>query len=220
MSNFLSRVQTLPDAPPPNDNPASIKGNVPLEHRRHLANLMAYHIANHPGSRVFAHSELGGLKQTELYVRWIDASGKAELLPEDLPQDRLRKLPLQGQTVCEITVTEETREDMLNVHGVLAGAFGMTMVDVGTFSALFIVSLMTGIDATGTSATFNLVWHSAARMGMELRMVSTTLSVGGSMMAARAEVYEKKTSRLLLSAIQTISPFNKKSKTSSSGAKL
>jgi len=201
--DFLSKAKKLPAAPAPNDDPAGIKGNITLEKKQLAANIFAWHIANFPGSRVFGHQELSNLKLAEVSVRKVGMGEQKELVGENEPEEVLRKLPLEGQTVCELVV----EEGMLNVHGTFAGGCSAHMVDIGTFSPLLILSLATGIDATGMSTAMNLVWHAGATKGTQLRMVSTTLSMGGRVTAARTEVYDKKTSRLLISAVHTIAPF-------------
>ncbi|PCH40751.1 hypothetical protein WOLCODRAFT_162511 [Wolfiporia cocos MD-104 SS10] len=216
--DFLAKARKLSPAPAPNDDPTKIKGNISLDKKQLAANIFAWHIANYPGSNVFGHSELKNLRLSEVYVRRVGMGKQTELVGEDEPAEALRSIALEGQTVCEVTV----EKNMLNVHGALAGGCSAHMLDIGTFSPLLILSLVTGIDATGMSTAMNIVWHSAASLGMELVMVSTTLTLGGRVTAARAEMYDKKTARLLVSGVHTIAPFqapSRKRKADTSGEK-
>jgi len=172
---------------------------------------MFRHIAHYPDSRVFGHEALANMKFAETYIRRVGMGEQNELVGEDETPEVLRTLPLEGQTVCEITA----EEGMLNVHGILSGGCCAHLVDVGTFSSLLMLSLATGNDATGVSAALNIIWHAPAPKGTQLRIVSTTLSLGGSVTAARCEVYNKITSRLLISAVHTINPFSKASSSKS-----
>lgn len=201
--DIIARARKLPSAPPPNDDPAQIKGNMTLEMKRLGASIFAWHIANYPGSHVFGHDALANLKFAEVCIRRVGMGGQHVLVREDEDPEELRKISLESQTVCELTVDE----GMLNVHGMLAGGCSAHLVDVGTFSSLLMLSLITGINANGVSTSMNIVWHGGAPHGTELRMVSTTLSMGGAIIAARAEVYDKRTSKLLISASHTIAPF-------------
>ncbi|KAH9927338.1 HotDog domain-containing protein [Fomitopsis serialis] len=220
--DFISKVRRLPPAPPPNDNPASIKGNLALEKKQLSVNILAWHIANFPDSRVFGHAELKDLRLVETHV-WKNNMGEnVELLEETISPVDARQHSLQGQTVCEVTVTEE----MLNVHGTLAGGCSAHLIDIGTFSSLLTLSMVTGTDYTGVSTSLNITYHAPAKPGAELRMVSTSISTSGRVVAARAEVYDKRTSKLLVSAVHTIAPFqtaqtqNKPSRRDNSKARL
>ncbi|EPT00814.1 hypothetical protein FOMPIDRAFT_1121627 [Fomitopsis schrenkii] len=196
--DFISKSQLLSPAPFPNDDPASIKGNVSTEQKRLSGNVFAWHIANFPGSRVFGHSVFKDLKLTAIYIWTMNAGEIAELFEDTMSREAIR-----GQTICELTVTEE----MLNVHHTFAGGCSAHLVDIGTFSSLLTLSVVTGIDYTGLSTALNITFHSPAVLGTQLKMVSSSISTSGRIMAARAEVYDKKTSRLLVSAVHTIAPF-------------
>ncbi|KAI0920803.1 hypothetical protein AcW1_005024 [Taiwanofungus camphoratus] len=156
--NFLTKARQLPRAPAPNHDPAAIKGNISVENKQLAANIFAWHIANYPGSKVFGHSETKGLRLAEVSVRKVGMGAPGELVEEDESVENLKNVLLEGQTICEITVDEE----MLNVHGSLAGGCAAHFVDIGTFSPLLILSLVTGIDALGVSMALNLVWHAPA----------------------------------------------------------
>jgi len=181
----LVRLRSFPKAPPPNHDASAIQGSITLEEKQLNANIFAYHIAHSSGSNVFANKELSGLKLVEVNVIKSD-DGKT----------------LQGRTVSELVISES----MLNVHGTMAGGFAATLLDICTFSSLFAVGLPTGVDASGVSTAMNLLWHGPAALGTVLRIVSTSLTIGGRASASRAEVYDATTGRLLVSAVHTMAP--------------
>lgn len=104
--DLVSRIKQLPPAPPPNNVPADIKGNMSLENKRLGSKVFAYHIAHYPDSRVFGHEALANMKFAETYIRRVGMGEQNELVGEDETPEVLRTLPLEGQTVCEITAEE------------------------------------------------------------------------------------------------------------------
>lgn len=103
---FVAQWRKLPAAPAPNDDPAAIKGNVSLEMKELGARILAWHVADYPGSRVFGHDALAKLKFAEVTIRKVGMGEAPEPVREDLSAEALRGLPLEAQTVCEITVDE------------------------------------------------------------------------------------------------------------------
>ncbi|OCH94489.1 hypothetical protein OBBRIDRAFT_769543 [Obba rivulosa] len=207
--------RNLPPAPAPNYHPEAILGNLTLEQKQHSVNILAFNIAHHAGSRVFGHDVAKGLKLTEAWVRPLTMGVRDDLIDASpsAPSEQLginSKKALRGHTVCEILV----EEGMMNVHGGLAGACAVLLLDIATFSSLFTLSLVAGVSAWGLSTAMNITWHAAARQGTQLRFVSTTLSHGGRVSAARCEVYDAKTAKLLISAVHTIAPLKTSSNSS------
>ena len=89
----LARLRTFSPAPAPNDHPEDIAGNVSLDEKRLNANILGYHVAHSPESRVFANDAIRGLKLVEVNVRersQVRAGGKV----------------MEAETICEITVEE------------------------------------------------------------------------------------------------------------------
>ncbi|TFK86283.1 hypothetical protein K466DRAFT_646481 [Polyporus arcularius HHB13444] len=186
-------LRAFPAAPAPNDDPSKVKSNIAEDNVRLCQNVLAYHIAHHPDSRVFGHEQASGLTMTEVTVNPRGA-GKEGKNPR--PDD------FEAVTVCELTV----QEGMLNVHGTLAGPCAMLVIDLATFAPLFALSALTGVDASGFSTSMNIVWHAPAVAGMTLRFVGTTLSFRARMASARCEVYDKKKGTLIISATHVIAP--------------
>ncbi|EMD40337.1 hypothetical protein CERSUDRAFT_79996 [Gelatoporia subvermispora B] len=194
----------LPSAPAPNDRPDDIKGNLSLEQRQHAVNILAFHVAHHPDSRVFGHDVAKGLELVEAWVKPVMMGAQSDSVDVSANQQHEQEsgTALRGRTICEILV----EEGMLNVHRSLAGACAVLLLDIATFSSLFVLSLVSGVDAWGVSTAMNITWHAPAGRGTKLRFVSTTLSLGGRLSAARCEIYDAQSARLLISAVHTISP--------------
>ncbi|KAI0323661.1 hypothetical protein GY45DRAFT_1219824, partial [Cubamyces sp. BRFM 1775] len=174
----LRRFRSFPKAPAPNDDIAAVKSNLPSDAVELQQNILAYHVAHHPGSSVFGHDQAKGLKLVELYVRPRSSE-------DDDPARKAR---------------------MLNVHGTLAGPCLTLFLDVASFSALFALGTIVNMDPSGFSTSMNIVWHAPATRGMTLRFVNRSLSLTPRLGAARCEVYDKRTGRLLASATQIVSP--------------
>ena len=90
----LDRLLKFPKAPAPNDDPASIKGNLPLEWKQLLVNILHFHSGDYPGSRVFGNEQSTGLKLVEVSV-----GNRHGGLSETEKLD-----DLEATTVCELVV--------------------------------------------------------------------------------------------------------------------
>ena len=101
--NSLSRLRSLPRAPAPNADPTSVKTNLPEADVILNQNILAFHIAHHPGSAVFGNTQSGHLKLAEVYVR---RRGSAEPYPPAETLQTAKPADLEGVTVCELTVTK------------------------------------------------------------------------------------------------------------------
>lgn len=97
----IDRLRAFPAAPAPNDDPSKVKSNLAEDDVRLCQNVLAYHIAHHPDSRVFGHEQASGLTMTEVTVNARGAAkekGKEGKKPR--PDD------FEAVTVCELTVQE------------------------------------------------------------------------------------------------------------------
>ncbi|KAH9891959.1 hypothetical protein C8Q73DRAFT_96940 [Cubamyces lactineus] len=230
LDDRLRRLRAFPRAPAPNDDIAAVRSNLPSDIVELQQNILAYHVAHHPGSSVFGHGQAKGLKLVEVHVRSRsseegDPAEKARQSlppgtenaklgtstslqpnpspsPSPSPSPKPRTDDLEALTVCEVEVVD----GMLNVHGTLAGPCLTLFLDVASFSALFALGTVVNFDPSGFSTSMNIVWHAAATRGMTLRFVNRSLSLTPRMGTARCEVYDKKTARLLASATQIVSP--------------
>lgn len=111
-----------------------------------------------------------------------------------------------ARVVCEVEVTK----DMLNMFEIMHGACGAYLVDICTSTSLAVLALATSSNIISVSQTLNLVYHGGARVGTKLRIVSTTITNYGRLMASRCEIYDKETERILVSGVQTkVDPGNK-----------
>ncbi|KAI0768965.1 hypothetical protein BD413DRAFT_478496 [Trametes elegans] len=205
----LQRLRSFPRAPPPNQDSSTVISNLPDHLVQLQQNILAYHIAHHPdppARSAYGSEHAKSLKLVEAYVRPREEGGGATsgenacqspgTAPNISPDDLL------ATTVCETQV----EEGMLNVHGTLAGACATLLIDLSTFSSLFVLGTVTNIDPSGFSTSMHLVWHAPATCGMTLRLVATSLSLKPRLASARCEVFDKRTGALLVSATQVVSP--------------
>jgi len=152
-----------------------IAGNVSAADKQLNANILAYFLGG------FA-SDIGSrIKLVRIDV-WKKEGGRME-----------------ARAVCEIEVTK----DMANVYGIMHGACGAYLVDGCSTLPLVVIGLATNSNRTGVSQTLNLVYHSGARVGTKLSIVSTSITALGRVMASRCEIYDKATERILVSAVHT-----------------
>ncbi|KAI0655498.1 hypothetical protein C8Q70DRAFT_923490 [Cubamyces menziesii] len=175
----LRHLRSFPRAPAPNDNIAAVKSNLPDDLVELQQNILAYHVAHHPGSSVFGHDQAKGLKLVELYVRSRSSEedsvqkSRQSLPPgtENAKPSTMKVKPrtddLEALTVCEVDVQDgkcpsSTGRRMLNVHGTLAGPCLTLFLDVASFSALFALGTVVNMDPSGFSTSMNIVWHAAA----------------------------------------------------------
>jgi len=120
---------------------------------------------------------------------------------------------LEAQLVLEIDVTE----DMCNVYGTMHGACAALLVDLGASGPLIAVGIATGTDTSGMSQTMDLIFHNAPRLGSKLRIVSTSVTVGGRLKTGRTEIWDKSGDKLYVSGTHSkvnIPPQGKSKKSS------
>nr|GAT42742.1 predicted protein [Mycena chlorophos] len=116
-----------------------------------------------------------------------------EMSVEPAP-DRAGKM--EATTVAEVTVTKH----MLNGAGMLHGATLTYLVDNCASTPLVVLGLMTGTNGVGVTQGMNVLFHAPAPLGTILRVTSTSISMGGRVMAARCEITDKVSGRVVASA--------------------
>jgi len=132
--------------------------------------------------RGFADSVGGRVRITEVSIR-----------PKDEEPEKL-----ESYVVCE-TVVEE---DMVNGGGNIHGACSTYLIDICTSLPLSALSLTSGGSGlSGVSQVINTVYHSPARIGDLLRIVSTTLALGSRAMSVRCEIWNVPHHRLVASGV-------------------
>jgi len=107
---------------------------------------------------------------------------------------------MDGRLVCSIVADQ----DLLNFSDNVHGACFALLIDGCSALAIMIASMAaTGTPVLGISQSLNIVFHSPARKGDQLRMVSTSLSGGKRVHTARTEVWNVTRQRLVASGIHT-----------------
>ncbi|KAF9495230.1 hypothetical protein BDN71DRAFT_896753 [Pleurotus eryngii] len=91
---------------------------------------------------------------------------------------------LEASTTAEIQVTR----GMLNGAGMLHGGCVAYLVDNCCSTPLVVLGLMQGRNGVGVTQAMNVLFHSPAAVGTTLRIVSTSISLGGRVMSSRCEM--------------------------------
>ncbi|KAG6333587.1 hypothetical protein ID866_5503 [Astraeus odoratus] len=103
---------------------------------------------------------------------------------------------MEATTVAEVVVNKT----MLNGAGMLHGGCVAFLIDNCCSTPLVALGLMQNINGVGVTQAMNVVFHSPAPAGSCLRIISTSIAMGGRIMSARCEVIEKRTGRIVASA--------------------
>ncbi|EIW76235.1 hypothetical protein CONPUDRAFT_168809 [Coniophora puteana RWD-64-598 SS2] len=104
---------------------------------------------------------------------------------------------LEARVILEADVTEE----MCNVYGIVHGACGAYMVDVGAAMPLIALGVAKGVDGSGVSQAMNIVYHNAPRIGTTLRVIATSITAEDKLKSGRVEVWDKHKERLYFSGV-------------------
>ncbi|KAF7323869.1 4HBT domain-containing protein [Mycena kentingensis (nom. inval.)] len=103
---------------------------------------------------------------------------------------------MEAVTVAEVLVTKH----MLNGAGMLHGAVIMYLIDNCASTPLVALGLMSGTNGVGVTQGMNVLFHAPAPVGSILRITSSSISLGGRVMAARCEIVDKLSGRVVASA--------------------
>ncbi|KAF9011743.1 hypothetical protein BDQ17DRAFT_1272058 [Cyathus striatus] len=105
---------------------------------------------------------------------------------------------LEGKVVLEITVAE----DMVNGGGNIHGGCSAFLIDMCSTLALSALSLSSKNELNlSVSQSLNIVYHSPAGLGDQLRLVNTTLTLGARAHSARTEIWNVTHHRLVASGV-------------------
>ncbi|KAG5724081.1 Acyl-coenzyme A thioesterase 13 [Termitomyces sp. T112] len=104
----------------------------------------------------------------------------------------------EGRVVCELTV----EEDMLNGGGTIHGGCSAFLIDICSSMSITMLRLATSNeDEFSVSQSLNMVYHSPAGLGDRIRLVNTTLTIGGRVLSARTEIWNVTHHRLVSSGV-------------------
>lgn len=111
-----------------------------------------------------------------------------------------RKLERQGRleatTVAEIEVTKH----MLNGASMLHGGCVAYLIDNCCSTPLVVLGLLQNVNGVGVTQAMSVLFHSPAPRGTVLRIISTSISLGGRVMSSRCEILDKDSGRIIASA--------------------
>ncbi|KAG1852322.1 hypothetical protein C8R48DRAFT_611794, partial [Suillus tomentosus] len=88
---------------------------------------------------------------------------------------------MEATTIAEVIVSKS----MLNGAGMLHGGCLAFLIDNTPLVALGLLQNMTGV---GVTQSMNIIFHSPVSVGSCLRIISTSIAMGGRIMSARCEV--------------------------------
>ncbi|KAI0053807.1 Thioesterase/thiol ester dehydrase-isomerase, partial [Auriscalpium vulgare] len=101
----------------------------------------------------------------------------------------------EARVVCELFV----EEDMLNISGNMHGGCAAYLVDI---CSTLPIAAYNADGRSGVSQIINMIYHAPAKLGAKLKIISTTIAVGGRTMSARCEIWDATNQRLVASGIQ------------------
>ncbi|KAF8076883.1 HotDog domain-containing protein [Lyophyllum atratum] len=105
---------------------------------------------------------------------------------------------LEGRVVCELTV----EDDMVNGGGNIHGGCSAFLIDMCSTMALIALGMTNTGEVNGSvSQSLNVVYHSPAGLGDRLRLVNTTMTLGGRAQSARTEIWNVTHHRLVSSGV-------------------
>ncbi|TFK31518.1 HotDog domain-containing protein [Crucibulum laeve] len=111
-----------------------------------------------------------------------------------------RKLERQGRleatTIAELEVTKH----MLNGAGMLHGGCVAYLIDNCCSTPLVVLGLLQNVNGVGVTQSMNVLFHSPAPLGTCLRIISTSISLGGRVMSSRCEILDSDSGRIIASA--------------------
>ncbi|KAG1801927.1 uncharacterized protein BJ212DRAFT_1253303, partial [Suillus subaureus] len=129
---------------------------------------------------------------------------EASVLPKAEEPDKL-----EGRTVLQVIVDE----DMFNEVGTMHGGCLAMIIDMHVSSThaclcspmpIYVLRASTGIYGIfGVQQSLNIVFHPPAVLGNQLRVMSTTLTLGSWARSGHCEVWNVMRSRLVASAVYT-----------------
>jgi len=103
---------------------------------------------------------------------------------------------MEATTVAELVVTKH----MLNGAGMLHGAVVTYLIDNCCSTPLVVLGLVQNVNGVGVTQAMNVLFHSPAPLGTRLRIISTSISMGGRVMTSRCEIVDKDSGRVIASA--------------------
>jgi len=103
---------------------------------------------------------------------------------------------MEATTIAEVIVSKS----MLNGASMLHGGCLAFLIDNCCSTPLVALGLIQNINGVGVTQAMNILFHSPAPRGSCLRIVSTSIAMGGRIMSARCEVINKQTGGVVASA--------------------
>jgi len=176
--------------PAPGWDASKIEGNISLEDKQLNANVLGYFMAQPP---------------------WFGSSIRVTPIKINVYFDPGET---RAESECEILVTQE----MCNVYKTVHGACHALLVDTCSSIPIVAIGIAEKRDTSGMSQAMNFIYHNPAMLGSTLLIKAGSLATRGRILASRCEIYDKKTNRIIVSAVHTkiaVPPGGKRTKTAS-----
>ncbi|KAG7097488.1 hypothetical protein E1B28_004830 [Marasmius oreades] len=141
--------------------------------------------------------DVSGLSRT---VRGFgyDIIARMEVTEVSVSKKMDEPLKEEGRVVVKMKIEQDMVHGGLHMHGGCS-AF---IIDTCTTLAMAALTLGTvGKKLSNVSLALNILYHAPAALGEELRIVSTTLTVGGRAFSARTEMWSDTHNRLVASGV-------------------
>ncbi|RDX45568.1 hypothetical protein K466DRAFT_653585 [Polyporus arcularius HHB13444] len=103
----------------------------------------------------------------------------------------------------EVTVVAEVQasKGMLNGAGTVHGGCICYLIDNCASFPLVALGLLKNINGVGVTQALNLFFHAPASLDTCMQITSTSVTLGGRIMTSRCEITDKKTGRMIASAL-------------------
>lgn len=108
-----------------------------------------------------------------------------------------KKGKLEASTIAELIVTK----DMLNGAGMLHGGCVAYLIDNCCSTPLVVLGLVKRVNGVGVTQSMSIFFHAPAPIGTSLRIMSTSIALGGRVMSSRCEIIDQDKGRMIASAI-------------------
>ncbi|CAL1709468.1 unnamed protein product [Somion occarium] len=181
MTNYESRLSSSnawvdPHSLPKYGDASDIAGNAPDYVKQLTNNVLGAYGVGEPSC--FAHDVGKKIKMVELDIH-------------------RRGEKWQATATVDLTVSPS----MLNGAGVMHGGALCYVIDNCASLPLVALGLMQGTNGVGVSQVLNVFFHAPAALGSSLRIINTSVTLGGRVMTSKCEILEKSSEKLIASAL-------------------
>ncbi|TFK28959.1 hypothetical protein FA15DRAFT_583394 [Coprinopsis marcescibilis] len=174
MSRFMS-------SPLPDEELTPIKGNAPRSAKEWA---VKWYFLFRSKDMDYGHA----MADAELKVTEVEVQGHVD----DPEQKEVRM-------VSEVEVIP----GMCDGHGILSQGCMALIIDEGSAIALLVHNVLQGApNIIGVSQSINIMFHASAPVGTKLRIISRSVTAGGTLDTCRCEIWDNDKHKLIASGVQ------------------